>query len=58
MTLPDENLKDYSYQCPECGLHYYDEKMAKKCQNWCGQNKSCNLEIIAHSIENQKKSKG
>lgn len=39
------------YQCPECGLHYADEKIAKVCETWCRTNKSCNLDIIKHAVE-------
>ena len=39
------------YQCPECGLHYEDEAIAKKCQAWCSENKSCNLGLIKFSVE-------
>ncbi len=42
------------YQCPECGLHYKDERIAKQCETWCREHKSCNLEITGHAVENQK----
>ena len=51
----DENKKqtgDELYECPECGLHYKDEAMAKKCAAWCKKTQSCNLEIIKHAVEN------
>jgi hypothetical protein len=39
------------YQCPVC-MHWYKEKeWAKKCEIWCKEHKSCNLEIIKHSIK-------
>jgi hypothetical protein len=44
------------YQCPECGLHYEDEETAKQCENWCRENKSCNLEIIKGSVESKQAS--
>lgn len=37
------------YKCEECGLKYRDKEWAKKCMAWCGENKSCNLEIISHA---------
>ncbi len=43
------------YCCMECGLHYEDEKLAKKCEVWCGEHKSCNLEITTHAVENKSK---
>lgn len=38
------------YQCPECGLSYDDEKWKEKCEAWCKEHQSCNLEIISHSV--------
>lgn len=43
--------KQKLYKCPECGLEYEDKQWADKCQAWCSQYKSCNLEIIKHAIE-------
>ncbi len=39
------------YQCAACGLQYIDKEIAAKCEKWCVENKSCNLEIIAHAID-------
>jgi len=39
------------YQCEECGLLYLDKEMAEKCQAWCSEHKSCNLEIIKHAVK-------
>lgn len=41
------------YQCPECGLHYMDEKTAKMCEAWCTKHESCNLEITKFAVENE-----
>jgi hypothetical protein len=40
------------YQCEECGFKYEEREWAEKCQAWCGEHKSCNLEIIEHAVEN------
>ena len=42
------------YQCEECGLHYEDREWAEKCEAWCREHKSCNIEITAHAEENKK----
>ena len=42
------------YQCPICKLHYRDEKLAQQCQEFCGAHNACSLEIIQHSLENEK----
>jgi len=39
------------FVCPECGLSYPDVEWAKKCATWCKEHKSCNLEIIKHSVK-------
>lgn len=39
------------YKCPECGLHYTEKEIAVKCESWCREHKSCNLDITKSSIE-------
>jgi hypothetical protein len=36
--------------CEECGLAYEQKEWAEKCQQWCKEHQSCNLEIIQHSV--------
>ena len=54
------------YQCGECGFKYEDgstsfdpaqdkslttgREWAEKCEAWCKEHKSCNLEIIEHAM--------
>lgn len=38
------------YICPECGLSYEDQELAKKCEAWCKEHNSCNLEITKYSV--------
>lgn len=38
------------FQCKICRLYYHDNKLAKKCEDFCRKNNSCNLEIIKHAI--------
>ena len=42
------------YQCEECGFHYESKEWAEKCQAWCKEHKSCNIEIIDRALENRK----
>ena len=42
------------YQCEECGLHYDEREWAEKCEAWCREHHTCNLEIIAHAQEEKK----
>jgi len=39
------------YQYEECGLKYADKETSEKCQAWCSEHKSCNLEIIKNAIK-------
>ena len=43
-----------SYQCEECGFRYEEQAWAKKCEAWCKEHKSCNVEITSSAIENKK----
>jgi len=45
-----KKVKKY-YRCEECGLTYADKETAEKCQAWCLEHKSCNLEIIQHAVK-------
>ena len=38
--------------CSECGLAYKEEEWMKKCEAWCKEHKSCNLDIISHAMKN------
>lgn len=38
------------YQCEECGFRYAAKDTAEKCQAWCGEHKSCNLDIIKDAL--------
>ncbi len=51
MTKAKEQKSAKTYQCGECGLSYKDKEISEKCQAWCKEHKSCNLEIIKHSIK-------
>lgn len=38
------------YICEACGMAYREKELAGKCQQWCEQHHSCNLEIIRHAV--------
>jgi len=42
--------KQEIYTCPHCGLHYRSKDIAQKCEAWCKEHHSCNLEIIKFAI--------
>ncbi|MDA2922104.1 hypothetical protein MYX07_02425 [Patescibacteria group bacterium AH-259-L07] len=40
-----------TYKCPECGVLYKEKKWKDKCEAWCREHNSCNLEIIRHAVK-------
>jgi len=46
-----ENKKYYF--CPICKLAYVENEKtyAERCQTWCEQHDSCNIEITNHSMK-------
>ena len=51
-----KKIKD-CYRCEGCLLYYKDKETAEKCEKWCKDNKSCNLEITKHSVNKMEMSK-
>ncbi len=43
-----KEIENKIYVCPECGYEFKDKEWMKKCQKWCSENHSCNLDIIKH----------
>jgi hypothetical protein len=41
--------KEY-FQCEECKFVYKDKEWAEKCENWCKEHHSCNIEFTKHAI--------
>ena len=39
------------HKCNECGLHYKNKEISQKCEAWCKENKTCNVEITKQSEE-------
>ncbi len=38
------------YICPECNFAYKEKETAAKCEAWCKEYKSCNVEITKHAV--------
>ncbi|MEM5815331.1 MAG: hypothetical protein QXD89_02495 [Candidatus Aenigmatarchaeota archaeon] len=54
MKIIEKESKKY-YQCEECGHIYEREELANKCEEWCKEHKSCNLEIVKESVNIENK---
>lgn len=44
-------MSEKTFRCPECGMHYRDRKIAKRCEDFCRSHQACSLEIAKLSIE-------
>ena len=38
------------YVCEECGMAYRERKWAEKCERWCREHQSCNLEFTRYAV--------
>jgi hypothetical protein len=45
-----EKINNY-WVCEKCGFKYEDKSWAEKCEAWCKEHKSCNLEIVKHAVK-------
>jgi lipopolysaccharide biosynthesis regulator YciM len=52
MVAVKETGRESIYTCEECGFAYHDKTWAEKCEEWCKQHKSCNIEITSHAVKN------
>lgn len=41
----------FLHRCEECNLLYHDSEKAQKCEEWCKEHHSCNLELIKDAVE-------
>jgi len=51
MAKKEKRGKQIVFVCEECKLAYKEKEIAKKCQEWCSEHKSCNLEIIKFAVK-------
>lgn len=52
MRTTQENNEEL-YSCEECGMTYRDQSWAGKCEAWCKEHHTCNLEIIQHAVDSE-----
>lgn len=46
----DQNNRS-CWQCQECGFKYAEKEWAEKCEVWCREHKTCNVEITKQAIQ-------
>jgi hypothetical protein len=39
------------FLCESCEFFYEDKELAEKCEAWCNEYKSCNLDIIKKAVK-------
>ena len=42
-----KEIKQDEYVCEACGYRYATRELAQRCEAWCTEHHSCNLEITA-----------
>lgn len=57
MTKAIQKENKELYQCEECGFQYAEKEWAEKCEAWCKEHQSCNIEITAYAIPQEGESK-
>jgi len=45
------------FECPECGLHYENQQIAKQCEDYCKEYQGCSMDITKFSEERKSTSK-
>ncbi len=53
MTKKIIDLDKNYFKCEECGLEYAEKEWAVKCETWCREHHSCNIEIIAYAARDK-----
>ncbi len=44
--MSDEDL----HTCEICKLRYPTRELAEKCETWCREHKTCNIEVVKYAI--------
>ena len=52
MVKENKDDKGVTFICEECQFRYADKDLAQKCEDWCREHHSCNIEITKHAIQN------
>lgn len=55
MKMENKKNQMQLYQCSECGFKYESKEWAQKCETWCKEHHTCNIEIISHAIAESEK---
>jgi len=51
MVLEVEYKEVDHHYCEDCELVYESRDWAERCEAWCRENDTCNIEITRHSIK-------
>ncbi len=50
MVKKIQEKEEVLYQCEECEFKYRDKDTAQKCEAWCSEHNSCNLDITKDAV--------
>ena len=50
MVKEVEQESKKEYVCEACGYRYTTKELAERCEEWCTEHHSCNLEITAQGV--------
>jgi|TARA_B100001971_G_C18199552_1_gene543664 hypothetical protein len=50
VKIINKNGKIY-FQCEACLFYYENKELAEKCEAWCREKHSCNIDITKHAVE-------
>ena len=51
MVKEEEKDGERYFICEECKFAYAERVWAEKCEQWCREKHSCNIEITKHAIK-------
>ena len=53
MQMTKNTKREHYFICPECNFSYKEKEWAGKCEKWCKEQHSCNIEITKHAVQQE-----
>ena len=51
MTKEIRKANKAYYQCENCKFFYKEKSWAEKCEKWCDEKGSCNVEVVRYAVK-------
>jgi hypothetical protein len=55
MVKEIEKNEKHFFQCEECQFLFKEKEWAEKCEAWCKEHHTCNLEVMPHAVNEEGK---